>query len=125
MRIVIGVAVMSLVVAACGGDTGPTTSEGPAMPGNIARGADIYRATCAACHGGNAEGVSGLGKPLVDNDFVASRTEEEIAAFIRIGRDKDDPANTTGVPMLPKGGNPSLTEQDLRDVASYLISLNS
>ena len=39
------------------------------------------------------------------------------------GRPADDPANTTGVAMLPKGGNPSLTDADLTDIVHFLKSL--
>lgn len=123
-RILIAAAVAALALTACGGDSGPTTTEGPAGPGNIARGADVYRGTCAACHGGDVEGINGLGPSLIGNDFIASQTEEELADFIKIGRDKDDPENTTGVAMPAKGGNPSLSDQELRDVSAYLISLN-
>jgi disulfide bond formation protein DsbB len=39
-----------------------------------------------------------------------------------MGRPTSDPANTAGVDMPPSGGNPSLTAQDLADVASYLLA---
>jgi disulfide bond formation protein DsbB len=44
-------------------------------------------------------------------------------AFIKVGRGVDDPANTTGVAMLPKGGNPGLSDQDLYDIVAYLRTL--
>lgn len=119
------IAFLGLVLAACGGgESGPTTTEGPAGPGDIARGAEIYKGTCATCHGGDAKGIDGLGKPLVNNEFIQSMSEQELATFIKVGRDRDDPENMTGVDMPPKGGNPSLTEQDLNDVSAYLKSLN-
>jgi len=119
----IGIAV-ALLAAACGGASGPTTTEGPAGPGNIARGADVYRGTCATCHGGDATGIDGIGKSLVNSEFVQQQTEESLALFIKVGRDRDDPDNMTGIDMPPKGGDPSLSEQGLRDVSAYIISLN-
>jgi hypothetical protein len=38
------------------------------------------------------------------------------------GRDTSDPLNTTGIPMPPRGGNPSLTDDQLRWVIAYLRS---
>ncbi|MCB1245994.1 MAG: cytochrome c [Acidimicrobiia bacterium] len=124
LRIAISVAVIALTLAACGGNAGPTTTEGPVGPGDVTRGVEVYKGTCATCHGGDAGGIDGLGKPLAGSAFVASETETELADFIEVGRDRNDPDNTTGVDMPPKGGNPSLTSQQLRDVAAYLISLN-
>jgi hypothetical protein len=38
------------------------------------------------------------------------------------GRSTTDPANTTGVDMPPKGGTPSLSDEDLTDI-NYLRTL--
>ena len=58
--------------------------------------------------------------PLLDYLANLRFTEEELANFINIGRPAGDPANMTGVDMPPRGGNPSLTDQDIRDVSAYL-----
>lgn len=122
--VLVGLAIATLA-AACGGSTTTTTMD-PAelVPGDIARGADVYKGTCATCHGGDAKGINGLGKPLVGSDFVVAQTEENLALFIKQGRTKDDPENMTGIAMPPSGGNNGLSTQDLYDVAAYLISLN-
>jgi disulfide bond formation protein DsbB len=57
------------------------------------------------------------------SDFVATRTDAELVAFIKSGRSVDDPLNTTGVAMPPKGGNPALTDADLADIVAYIRSL--
>jgi disulfide bond formation protein DsbB len=44
-------------------------------------------------------------------------------AFILIGRDANDPENTTGVAMLPKGGNPALTNDDILDIIAYVRTI--
>jgi mono/diheme cytochrome c family protein len=129
MRLVhIGVlaAAVTLAIAACGG-TATTTTIDPAdlVPGDVAHGADIYKSTCAACHGGDANGINGLGMPLVGSALVVDLSEDELAAFIKVGRTRGDPDNTTGIEMPPKGGNSKLNAQDLLDVAAYLQSLNS
>jgi mono/diheme cytochrome c family protein len=126
-KVLILFAALALALTACGGgddsggDTTPTTA---ATAGRVVEGATVYNSTCTTCHGGNQEGVDGLGKPLAPSEFVAANTEAELAAFIAVGRPTSDPANTQGVDMPPKGGNPSLDDQDLLDVAAYLHSLN-
>jgi mono/diheme cytochrome c family protein len=126
-RVLILFAVLALALAACGGsddgggDTTPTTA---ATAGRAVEGATVYSSTCKTCHGPNQEGIDGLGKPLAPSEFVAANTEAELAAFIAVGRPTSDPENTQGVDMPPKGGNPSLDDQDLLDVSAYLKSLN-
>lgn len=121
---VIGI-VLVLLLAACGGGTSSSDGDGgggavEVGAGDPVNGSNVYKGTCAACHGPDLQGVNGLGKGLAPNEFVAANTEEELASFINIGRPADDPANMTGVDMPPRGGNPSLSDQDLRDVSAYL-----
>ncbi len=128
-KLIIAVSVLALALAACGGtssdgggnDTAPPPSSGAGDP---VAGEDIYKATCTACHGGDLAGIDGLGLPLAPSDFVSSQSEKDLAAFITQGRPTSDPDSTTGVDMPPKGGNPSLDDQDLLDVAAYLQAQN-
>jgi mono/diheme cytochrome c family protein len=116
--------VLVLGAAACGGSASTPKVTQPLGPGNADRGQSVYKSTCAACHGGDATGVNGLGTALVDSEFIAASSESELVEFIKTGRPKDHPDNTTGRDMPRYGGNPNLSEQQLRDVAAYLISLN-
>jgi len=128
-KVLVLFAVFAVALAACGGsdadadDSGPTTSL-VVQDGRVVEGAIVYSSACRSCHGSNLEGVSGLGKPLAPSEFVVVNTEEELAAFIKIGRPRSHPDNTQGVDMPPNGGNPSFNDQDLRDVAAYVKSLN-
>lgn len=108
----------ALSLSACPSGGGPAGSSGDA-----AKGKTHYAAACATCHGTSAEGVTGLGKKLTGNAFVASQTDDQILVMINEGRPADHPANTTRVAMPPKGGNPGLTEADIRDIVAYLRSL--
>ena len=74
-------------------------------------------------HGADAHGLEGLGKDLHANAFVAGNSDDEMVAFLQVGRTPDDPANDTGVLMPPRGGNPALTDDDLLDVVAYLRTL--
>ena len=131
-RIVIATVALTLAISACGGggDSGgdddggsdaPTTQAG--LQGLAAEGEVLFQATCAACHGTEAEGIDGLGKALTNNEFVQERDTNQLLAFIQEGRLADHPDNTTGVAMPPRGGNPSLTDQDLVDIIAFVHSL--
>lgn len=118
-----------LVVTACGGggdDAGddPTTTAPTAQgTGIVEEGERLFDKTCIACHGEGGKGVDGLGKPLRASEFLGGMTEEAVAAFLAVGRPSSDALNTTGIDMPPKGGNPALSDQDLADIAAYLLSL--
>lgn len=94
-----------------------------AMQGDPKKGEELYAQSCAACHGPDARGIQGLGKNLRSSEFVKGLSDAELVEFIKKGRDASDPANTTGVAMPPKGGNPSLTDQDLYDIVAYMRSI--
>ena len=119
VRTAIATALAALVLGSCSGAAVEPIPLGEAAPGDPVRGATIYRSACATCHGRDLEGIDGLGSALVPSDFVAEMTEEELAAFLAVGRAADHPDNMQGLAMPPRGGA-SLTDQDLRDVAAYL-----
>lgn len=128
-RLITLVAVLALALAACGGgSSGSDGSDATAPPssgaGDAVAGADIYKGTCTACHGPDLAGIEGLGLPLAPSEFVSSQSEADLAEFIAQGRPTSDPDSTTGVDMPPKGGNPSLGDQDLLDVAAYIQAQN-
>ncbi len=132
-RVLVLVAVMAMVIAACGESTGSedtaaTTVETSAPQatgsGDAINGEALYNAGCVACHGPNGEGIEGLGKPWVGSEFINGSSDDELVAFLQVGRPSDDPLNTTGIAMLPRGGNPSLTDADLADLVAYMRVLN-
>ena len=86
----------------------------------VAHGEMVFQSTCSACHGFNARGIPGLGKDLVESEFIDSLDEQGFVDFVTEGRPADHPDNTTGVAMPPLGGNPSLTEEDLSAVYQWL-----
>ena len=91
---------------------------------SIALGEAIFLETCAPCHGADAQGIAGIGLNLRESDFVGALSDEELAHFIAIGRAIDNPLNTTGIPMPPRGGRSDLSDQDLLNVAAYLHNIN-
>lgn len=99
-----------------------TSSEYP--PELIARGETLY-VTCSACHGMDARGIEGLGKSLVESEFVHSLSDEELLDFVLTGRPIWDENNTTGIDMPPRGGNPALTNDDILAIIAYIRSLST
>jgi disulfide bond formation protein DsbB len=112
-------ALSALFLAACGGSAEPTYS-----PEDIAQGETIFASTCSACHGQDAKGLPNLGKDLTTSDYVRDNDDETLLELLIIGRPTGHELNTTGVDMPPKGGNPSLSEDDLMTVVAYLRSIN-
>jgi disulfide bond formation protein DsbB len=104
------------------GAGGPAAPPAPRAWGP-AEGEVLFQRTCAACHGRNARGLPGLGKDLVRGAFARRLSDAQLIQFITRGRPANDPANTTGVPMPPKGGNPALTRRDIADIVSYIRTL--
>lgn len=68
--------------------------------------------------------MPGLGKDLITSKFVKSETTDKLVAFLKVGRPATDPLNTTKVDMPPRGGNPALTDDDLKDIAEYVRQMN-
>ncbi|MFN3981643.1 MAG: c-type cytochrome [Caldilinea sp.] len=90
----------------------------------VSLGQTAYLRYCAVCHAPDAQGRPGLGKNLVTSRFVAEQSDADLIAFIRVGRPADDPLNTTGIAMLPYGGQPTLSDADLTNLVAYMRSVN-
>ena len=129
-RLLIALGVMILALAACGGgdDAGGGDDGGGAEPPTVgasaAEGKTLYDATCVACHAAGGTGIDGLGKPLANSDFIKGISDSDLLTLIKVGRDTSDPANTSGVAMPAKGGNPALSDVDLESIVAYLRTLN-
>lgn len=115
--------VVALALSACGGGAASAPPASTAK-GDAAKGKTVFASTCSACHGADAKGLPGLGKDLTTSAWVKSETDDQLLAFLKVGRPASDPLNTTKVDMPPKGGNPALTDQDLNNVIAYIRTLN-
>jgi disulfide bond formation protein DsbB len=96
-----------------------------ALPGDPTHGAALYGANCATCHGANLEG--GIGAVLNPIDKLPGVTNTLDPAFliqiITTGR-QPQAGDPKSIPMPAKGGNPNLTDQDIKDLAAYIILQN-
>ncbi|MHB2016086.1 MAG: c-type cytochrome [Candidatus Xenobia bacterium] len=97
-----------------------------ALIGGCARGPEtptkLFAQNCSGCHGPHGEGAP-AGKALVDNPFVENASDDALLAFIKQGRKVNDPMNTTHMQMPPKGGNPGLTDIQIREIISHIREL--
>ena len=91
--------------------------------GDPEQGKTLFIQFCSACHGQDALGLKGLGKDLVHSEFVSEETDAQLLKYVNEGRTVDDPRNTTGIPMPPKGGNPALTDQQITHIIAYLRTI--
>ena len=131
-----------LALAACGAPlpppkTGmvsqPASSSGPkvsgaaqqfaTLKGDASKGKTKFTGTCASCHGESATGMAGLGKDLTTSTFTRGLSNADFLLFVTKGRPASDKANTTGVDMPPRGGNPALSSQDLADIIAFVRTL--
>jgi mono/diheme cytochrome c family protein len=101
----------------------PATPEPVVAVGDAAEGESFFQETCSICHGTDAKGIPDLGKDLTISTFVRGLSDDDLVLFITSGRLVDDPLNTTGVVMPPRGGNPALTDSDLLDIVAYIRTI--
>ena len=90
-----------------------------ADPAQIATGEQLYNQTCVACHGptgkGAIPGVADLSKP------DGSLAKSDDALFKSISEGFQSPGAAFAMPA--KGGNPALTEGDIRALLAYIRSV--
>lgn len=103
-----------ILTSGCSGGGTETTADA---------GARLYRQNCALCHGARGEGKPSMGAALQGNEFVQSKSDDELVQFLIEGRPADHPLNDKGIAMPSKGGNPRLTDEDLAQIVAYMREL--
>lgn len=139
----VGVLSLTALLAACGGgeppademppaDTPPPATTpstppagGAALPAGVtpemaAAGQQTFSTVCVACHGPDAKGTP-LAPDLTDNVWlnISGRNYDEIVNLVKTGV---DPAKEAPAPMPPMGGA-QLTDQQVNEVAAYVMTL--
>jgi mono/diheme cytochrome c family protein len=87
------------------------------------RGKTVFSQTCFACHGPTGAGIPGVGAPLRTSKFVASRSDEQLLNFVKVGRQPFDADTVLHLTMPPKGGNPTLDDYSIRDAIAFIRTL--
>jgi mono/diheme cytochrome c family protein len=134
MRLVKGFKVSALVVLAIPAllaltaittlaDASPSPTI--ALPGDPNRGATLYAQNCTACHGANLEGgIGAVLNPIDKLPGVANPLDPTILIGIITNGRVHQPGDPRQADMPLKGGNTSLTDQDIKDLAAYIIVQN-
>jgi mono/diheme cytochrome c family protein len=116
-------AVLALTAITTLADATPTPTV--ALPGDPNHGATVYAQNCTACHGTNLEGgIGAVLNPIDKLPGVANPLDQiSLIDIITNGRvhQATDPRQTD---MPAKGGNPNLTDQDVKDLAAFIITQN-
>ena len=79
-------------------------------------GKKLYSQTCVACHSGNGKGALPGVSDLTSTDGPLAKSDAELVKSIIEGRATPGAA----LSMPAKGGNPSLTDNDVRALIAYL-----
>lgn len=82
----------------------------------VAAGKAVYSQTCVACHGANGKGAIPGVADLTASDGALSKSDEDLIKSISEG--VQSPGSPLAMPA--KGGNPTLTEADVKAVIGYL-----
>ena len=81
-----------------------------------ARGHAVYEAACLACHGADGAGALPGVPDLTEAGGVLSKPDDVLMENMMNGVQSPD----SPMPMPAKGGDPSLTEADIRAVLRYM-----
>ena len=92
---------------------------------DVEDGRQLYLGSCAACHGAGGQGMPNQGPDLRGSAFVAGSADDQLLAFLAGGRPAGDPQNKSGLPMPPRGGNPSLSDSHLGQIVKYLRTVTA
>jgi len=119
LTIIVITLLAAVFLAACGGSAEPTYA-----PEDVVQGGEFFASTCSACHGPDAKGLPNLGKDLTTSEYVQDIDDDTLLILLKEGRPSGHELNTTGVDMPPKGGNPSLSDEDLVKIVAFVRSIN-
>ena len=105
--------------------SGSSASGATALPGDPQKGATLYAQNCATCHGASLEGgIGAVLNPIEKLPGVSNPLDPNFLISIITNGRQPQPGDPKQTAMPPKGGNPSLTDQDVKDLAAYIIQQN-
>jgi mono/diheme cytochrome c family protein len=104
----------------------PSPSGAGALPGDPAKGATLYAQNCATCHGTSLEGgIGAVLNPIDKLPGVSNPLDPTFLIQIITNGRTPQAGDPKAIAMPPKGGNAALTDQDVNDLAAYIIQQNT
>jgi mono/diheme cytochrome c family protein len=104
----------------------PSPSGSAALPGDPARGAILYGQNCAVCHGASLGGNIGPAlNPIEKLPGVSNPLDPNFLIEIITNGRKHQAGDPGSADMPAKGNNAALTDQDVKDLAAFIIQENS
>src|SRR5436305_4225 len=104
---------------------GATASGATTLPADPTKGATLYAQNCATCHGAGLEGgIGAVLNPIDKLPGVANPLDPNFLIDVIANGRKHQPGDPKQADMPAKGGNNKLTEQDVKDLAAYIIQQN-
>jgi mono/diheme cytochrome c family protein len=95
------------------------------LPGDPTRGATLYGQNCATCHGAGLEGgIGAVLNPIEKLPNVPNTLDSNFLIDIITNGRQPQPGDPKQIQMPAKGGNTKLTEQDVKDLAAFIIEQN-
>ena len=119
-------AIVGLTAVSTLADSSPSPAASAApLPGDPTKGQALYGANCASCHGASLTGGIGPAlNPIEQLPNVSNPLDPTfLIAIITNGR-VHQPGDPRQTDMPAKGGNSALTEQDVKDLAAYILQQN-
>lgn len=114
----VAAALLVMLLGACSqGGGGPANAGDAPGVGDVARGEELYAASCAQCHGADATGTD-QGPPFIHQVYVPSHHAD--VSFLLAVRNGVQPHHWDFGPMPPR---PELSEAQVTDIVAYVRSL--
>lgn len=88
----------------------PAEESGTETAASNGQGEDIYQQTCSSCHATGVAGAPKVGDTEAWSSLIAKGEEQLVQSAV----------NGIGA-MPPKGGNPSLSEEEITAAVNYMI----
>ena len=119
-------AMVALTAISTLADSSPSPSaSAAALPGDPTKGDALFGANCASCHGASLTGGIGPAlNPIEKLPNVANPLDPTFLIGIITNGRIHQPGDPRQTDMPAKGGNSALTDQDVKDLAAYIIQQN-
>jgi mono/diheme cytochrome c family protein len=119
-------ALLAITTVSTLADASPSPSGSPALPGDPVKGEALYvSAQCGSCHGAALTGGVGPAlNPIEKMPGVPNTLDQNYLIDIITNGRIHKPGDPRQTDMPAKGGTPTLTDLDIRDLTAFIINSN-